>query len=178
VEHFPPQQPSEQGPEIPIDGPFAEVRIPANPNPAAPRELTPEDFAFLARLPTRKPEFFDRDAITRAAWLVLALALGLWFITLFAKPDAPAEPEPEPSTFVQEAPPIVLPGNETAPALEPEPLAPVQAPAMQAPAMQAPRFQAPVSQRRAETAETYPAAGPEAMPAADSPDPSNLFPAE
>lgn len=58
---------------------------PHEAGPSSPRrELTPEDFALLARIPARKPETFDREAIARAAWMVVGLALGLWFIRLLA----------------------------------------------------------------------------------------------
>lgn len=158
------------------NGQAPEASPPAAP---APRELQPEDFALLARVPARKPETFDRDAISRAAWMVGGLALGLWIISLFAKPNAPIEPIPEPSSVVQEAAPIVLPDHDAVPSaisLTPEPAwtppPPAQKPGGQDPSL--------LEQRPGRIPASSGASAPEsdevALPAAaDTPDPSNLF---
>lgn len=194
--NLPEPQPSNQPPEEPVVPRSAEATPPvAAPEVAAPveavearipaagspektvRRAKTEDFAFLARLPARKPETFDRDAITRAAWMVGGLALGLWMVMIIARPGTPADPEPElpEESYVQEAPPITSTGNGLAPApqdlaptpeiisLTPAPAwtPPAPAPA-KPPAMQVPEGQVP---------------GLEAAPpaVADTPDPSNLF---
>lgn len=164
----------------------AESRVPASDAPASRRRAKTEDFALLSRIPTRKPETFDTDAIVRAAWMVGGLAIGLWVISLFAKPNAPVEPvaTPTPAALIQEAPPIVMPGHDAAapvpevisltpaPAWTPQP--PARAPQQQAPTGQAPGLQDPGLARDSEI--SYPASEPAAMPAAaDTPDPSNLF---
>ena len=179
--NLPEPQPSNQPPEKPVVPQSAEAtpavpapeaaaptgaveaRIPAAGSTGTVRRARTEDFAFLARLPARKPETFDRDAITRAAWMVGGLALGLWFVMIIARPGAPADPEPEQpeESYVQEVAPITSTGNGLAPA--PQDLAPTpeiisltpapawtppapaaaQPPAMQAPGMQAPGMPAP-----------------------------------
>ncbi|MNK56609.1 hypothetical protein D3C87_756550 [compost metagenome] len=169
----------------------AERRVP--PAGATVRRAKTEDFAFLSRLPARKPEIFDRDAINRAALLVGGLALGLWVVMIIARPGTPPESEPIPESFIQEAPPITSTGNGLAPAPQelapppevisltpapswtPPPPAPEQPPAMQAPAMRAPAAQPPAIQPGAVNG--YPDAGIEevAPSVADTPDPSNLF---
>lgn len=174
--------------------------------PAGPKRLLgTADLAFLARIPARKPETFDRDAIGRALWMVGGLALGLWIITLFARPQAPSDLEaPE---LVKEAPPIVLPGKDPAPpafvpaetppppiSLTPPPAAmtgpaawpgteqaPAGTPAARQPGSTERRFSDPrlndPLQAPETPARTYPAElQGERMPAAaDTPDPSNLF---
>jgi hypothetical protein len=183
-----------------------ETRVPADGSPKPARRAKTEDFAFLSRIPTRKPETFDGDAILRAVWMVGGLALGLWLITFFARPNAPVLPavEPPPEAIAEEAPPIVMPGKEPLPApeplsLTPEPVwtaapapafqPPAQAPAlrspamrepampMQAPALQAPALQAPAAQPRTERS-MRDAGGTPPTTTADIPDPSNLFPAD
>lgn len=189
-----------QPPEKPLEGPveplvpeappaFAEARVPAAAT-AAP-ELKPEDFALLNRLPARKPETFDRDAIKRAGLMVGGLALGLWIVTTIARPPASETPvaEPPEESYVQEAPPITSTGNGLAPApqdLAPTPEiisltpAPAWTPAAPAPAapgaMQA--GQAPARRGQADPAQggLGTESGWDAPPAvADTPDPSNLF---
>jgi hypothetical protein len=185
-----------------MPGTTLETRVPAaGSTETVRRRAKTEDFAFLARLPARKPETFDRDAITRAVWLVGGLALGLWLIMIIARPSSPPNPEPEQSgeSFFQEAPPIHSTGNGLAPApqdLKPTPEiisltpAPVWTPpppaAAQPPARRAPVGQAPYGQQA--PAGQAPAMAPgvgageseagmhEGLPTvADTPDPSNLF---
>jgi hypothetical protein len=179
----PPVAPEATSPEV------AESRVPASAVPAPRRRARTEDFALLSRLPTRKPETFDTDAILKAAWMVGGLAIGLWIIALFAKPNAPVEPvaTPTPTAFMQEAPPIVMPGNDAAPVPEAISLTPAPAwtpqpptrpgdPGLQAPAMQAPGMQDSGMPRDDAREYADPASEPVAMPAAaDTPDPSNLF---
>ncbi len=134
-----------------------ETRVPASGSPKPTRRAKTEDFAFLSRIPTRKPETFDGDAIMRAVWMVGGLAMGLWLITFFARPNAPVVPaiEPPPEAVAEEAPPIVMPGKEPLPvpeaiSLTPEPAwtpAPVETPAFQAPVqppVQAPALRTPM----------------------------------
>ena len=207
--NLPEPQPSNQPPEDPIVPPSAdatplaevpetaapigtvEARVPAALSPV--RRAKTEDFAFLARLPARKPETFDREAITRAAWMVGGLALGLWIVMTIARPGTPPESatEPAPESFVKEAPPITSTGNGMAPAPQdlapapeiisltpapawtPQPPAPAQPPAMQAPARRDPAAQAPAAPPG--TVNGYPGTEEAAPTVADTPDPSNLF---
>lgn len=192
-------------PEAPPDAEI-EARVPASAPAAPKRRAKTEDFAFLARLPARKPETFDADAIRRAAWMVGGLAAGLWIIMLIARPGEPEVPvaTPEPAALMQQAPPIVLPANDAPPApqvisLTPAPLVtpPPAAPEPMAPEPMAPNSlggpgygrQAPARgnpddaqpTRRTAADEAYApedgTAGTVAVPTtADTPDPSNLFP--
>jgi hypothetical protein len=174
VENQPPQRHPEQSQEQPNEA----------STPPSGRRFGTADLAFLARIPTHKPETFDRDAIRRALWMVGGLALGLWIITLIARPQPPLEPEPE--ALMQEVPPIVLPGNAPAPpaiSLTPAPAwtAPPPAPG---PNHAEQGFADPNLNERRHTPITRPQLTPAeaenvAMPAAaDTPDPSNLFPSE
>ena len=201
-EKQPSKQPSQQPPEErivpqsadaapPVPAPetaaptgAAEVRVPAAGPAGTTRRAKTEDFAFLARLPARKPETFDRDAITRAVLMVGGLALGLWLVMIVARPNTPVDPEPEfpEESYVQEVAPITSTGNGLAPApqnlaptpeiisLTPDPawapptptparLRGMPAPGTEAPGMQAPVGQAPMRQVPAGRA---PAMAPEA----------------
>lgn len=201
-ESQPSKQPAQQPPEEPVvpqgaEAPppvpapetatptgAAEARVPAAGPAGTARRAKTEDFAFLARLPARKPETFDRDAITRAVLMVGGLALGLWLVMIVARPSTPVDPEPElpEESFVQEVAPITSTGNGLAPApqdpvptpeiisLTPDPAwappvpAPVQPQAVQAPGMQAPGMQPPAGQApmRQAPAGHVPAMAPEA----------------
>lgn|GEM_PF-2647231 len=217
-EKQPSKQPSEQPPEErfapqsadappPVPAPetaaptgAAEVRVPAAGPAGTTRRAKTEDFAFLARLPARKPETFDRDAIARAVLMVGGLALGLWVVMIVARPSTPVDPEPEipEESYVQEVAPITSTGNGLAPApqnlaptpeiisLTPDPAwapptpSPAQLRGMQPAAPQAPMRQAPAGRVTAIAPEAgtgaYGSEVDEPQPAvADTPDPSNLF---
>lgn len=195
----PPHPPSDSSPDTPVEPlvpptptPPLEASVPAQPplSVSAPtrRRAKTEDFAFLSRLPARKPETFDDDALKRAALMVAGLAFGLWLITLIAQSNRAPEPEPTPTpgALMQQAPPIVMPGGNAPAApqtisLTPAPLLTPQ------PVVTPPPYARPAPMRRTvddPAGQRYPAATfdqeetdvfPEPT-AADTTDPSNLFP--
>ena len=186
-----PDQAPDQPPETSVEtvvpqAPDSQAPVPASDTPAPRRRAKTEDFAFLARLPARKPETFDSDAILRAAWMVGGLAVGLWIITLIARPGGTPEPVPTPTpgALMQQAAPIVMPGNESLPAPQAISLtpAPLVTPAPMAPRTMTPQ---PAAGNQGYAGQNdgslgygrqAPSEDLDVPTTADTPDPSNLFP--